>query len=60
MPGVARMLYGAAKGDRAVMQTFLPSMKGQLEGVLFYLRHADTDADAPSRQQLQLKEGQRT
>ena len=60
MPGVARVLYGAAKGDRAVMQTFLPSMKGQLEGVLFYLRNTDADADAPSRQQLQLKEGQRT
>lgn len=60
MPGVARVLYGAAKGDRAVMQTFLPSMKGQLEGVLFYLRHSDADTDAPSRQQLQLKEGQRT
>jgi GT2 family glycosyltransferase len=60
MPGVARMLYGAAKGDRSVMQTFLPSMKGQLEGVLFYLRNTDAVADAPSRQQLQLKEGQRT
>lgn len=56
MPGVARMLYGAARGDRTVMQTFLPSMKGQLEGVLFYYRRQH---DSPG-QKLQWKEGQRT
>lgn len=56
MPGVARVLYGAARGDRTVMQTFLPSMKGQLEGVLFYYRRQH---DSPG-QKLQWKEGQHT
>ncbi|RAU95109.1 glycosyltransferase [Paenibacillus sp. YN15] len=60
MPGVVRMLYGAARRDKTVVQTFLPSMKGQLEGVLYYFRHADAPAPGPGQQQLQLKEGQRT
>ncbi|MNC36673.1 hypothetical protein D3C75_852070 [compost metagenome] len=55
-PGVVRLLLGVVKRDRRVVQTFLPSMKGQLEGVLYYFRHAG----APAEQKFKLKEGQGT
>ncbi|MNN95899.1 hypothetical protein D3C81_2147840 [compost metagenome] len=53
---MVRLLLGVVKRDRRVVQTFLPSMKGQLEGVLYYFRHAG----APAEQKFKLKEGQGT